>query len=327
MALEARRPLRGVLPIRPGGLARGDVAPHGISEGRRVETCALCRRRLHPLLTPALLDRVFAACDEPARLSGHFPGHRQADRGGAAETHFALLSDAFDGRSEAENPSPPCSVDCKIQSTSIGVQPVRRRLHPARRQPVNCPRSHRLIFSVPSQKRTRRQEGPNRPISRPIRSVRVYGIAWQYMRRRRSECALLSWLWGTDGKGRWRRRWDSNPRYPLGYTPLAGERLRPLGHVSADGYSRASTGYTRRNSSQVCSCVQGSQTLKSALKGTGRHRSGARFGQLPSAPSRPRQPGTRRIFGAPVARPETVAGAISGSAASVRSPSGKETSS
>lgn len=31
---------------------------------------------------------------------------------------------------------------------------------------------------------------------------------------------------------KWRRRWDSNPRYPSGYTPLAGERLRPLGHLS-----------------------------------------------------------------------------------------------
>ena len=33
--------------------------------------------------------------------------------------------------------------------------------------------------------------------------------------------------------GKWRRRWDSNPRDPSGPTPLAGERLRPLGHVSA----------------------------------------------------------------------------------------------
>ena len=32
----------------------------------------------------------------------------------------------------------------------------------------------------------------------------------------------------------WRRRRDSNPRDPSGPTPLAGERLRPLGHVSAD---------------------------------------------------------------------------------------------
>ena len=31
----------------------------------------------------------------------------------------------------------------------------------------------------------------------------------------------------------WRRRRDSNPRDPSGPTPLAGERLRPLGHVSA----------------------------------------------------------------------------------------------
>ena len=35
----------------------------------------------------------------------------------------------------------------------------------------------------------------------------------------------------------WRRRWDSNPRYPSGYTPLAGERLRPLGHLSARGFT------------------------------------------------------------------------------------------
>ncbi len=37
----------------------------------------------------------------------------------------------------------------------------------------------------------------------------------------------------------WRRRWDSNPRYPLGYTPLAGERLRPLGHLSGGSPDRA----------------------------------------------------------------------------------------
>ena len=30
----------------------------------------------------------------------------------------------------------------------------------------------------------------------------------------------------------WRRGRDSNPRYGLPYTPLAGERLRPLGHLS-----------------------------------------------------------------------------------------------
>ncbi len=31
---------------------------------------------------------------------------------------------------------------------------------------------------------------------------------------------------------KWRRRRDSNPRYRSRYTPLAGERLRPLGHFS-----------------------------------------------------------------------------------------------
>ena len=35
-------------------------------------------------------------------------------------------------------------------------------------------------------------------------------------------------------RDQWRRRWDSNPRDPSGPTPLAGERLRPLGHVSVD---------------------------------------------------------------------------------------------
>ena len=34
------------------------------------------------------------------------------------------------------------------------------------------------------------------------------------------------------GRGKWRRGRDSNPRYHLWYTPLAGERLRPLGHLS-----------------------------------------------------------------------------------------------
>ena len=33
---------------------------------------------------------------------------------------------------------------------------------------------------------------------------------------------------------KWRRRRDSNPRDGFPPTPLAGERLRPLGHVSAD---------------------------------------------------------------------------------------------
>ena len=35
----------------------------------------------------------------------------------------------------------------------------------------------------------------------------------------------------------WRRRRDSNPRDPSEPTPLAGERLRPLGHISADAYT------------------------------------------------------------------------------------------
>src|ERR1700732_5211049 len=34
-------------------------------------------------------------------------------------------------------------------------------------------------------------------------------------------------------KGYWRRERDSNPRRALTLTPLAGVRLRPLGHLSA----------------------------------------------------------------------------------------------
>ena len=45
----------------------------------------------------------------------------------------------------------------------------------------------------------------------------------------------------------WRRRRDSNPRDPFGSTPLAGERLRPLGHVSADPSSQPGTERQGRN--------------------------------------------------------------------------------
>src|ERR1700732_4496900 len=33
-------------------------------------------------------------------------------------------------------------------------------------------------------------------------------------------------------KGRWRRGWDSNPRYGFPYTRFPSERLQPLGHLS-----------------------------------------------------------------------------------------------
>ena len=35
---------------------------------------------------------------------------------------------------------------------------------------------------------------------------------------------------------KWRRGRDSNPRYALTYTPLAGARLQPLGHLSSAEY-------------------------------------------------------------------------------------------
>ena len=58
--------------------------------------------------------------------------------------------------------------------------------------------------------------------------------------------------------GFWRRRRDSNPRDPSGPTPLAGERLRPLGHVSADGStilsnSKTSGKYKKPSLFTICS--------------------------------------------------------------------------
>ena len=80
---------------------------------------------------------------------------------------------------------------------------------------------------------------------------------------------------------RWRRRWDSNPRDPSGPTPLAGERLRPLGHISAAGYSRASIGYTRVNWPFIETCRDGPQALEMAWKDTERNSFWARHGHRP----------------------------------------------
>src|SRR6056297_3274605 len=71
-------------------------------------------------------------------------------------------------------------------------------------------------------------------------------------------------------------------------TPLAGERLRPLGHVSVDGYNRASIGDTRENSPSCLNTNSVPQTLEMALKGTGKHPLWARSGQ-PKRPSIPRR--------------------------------------
>ena len=83
-----------------------------------------------------------------------------------------------------------------------------------------------------------------------------------------------------DFKGNWRRRRDSNPRDGFPSTPLAGERLRPLGHVSTDGYSRTTDGNSSINSA-TCGAAEGvSQTPEKARKRTGMNRLWARFGQF-----------------------------------------------
>ncbi len=68
--------------------------------------------------------------------------------------------------------------------------------------------------------------------------------------------------------------------------PLAGERLRPLGHISTDAYSQANIGITRRKS-HFSKFARGLQKpVKMALNGTERHRVWERFGQLPSQTKR-----------------------------------------
>ena len=83
-------------------------------------------------------------------------------------------------------------------------------------------------------------------------------------------------------RGKWRRRWDSNPRGALTPTPLAGERLRPLGHVSVNAYSRASDGFTRQKFNHLAVCCEARQTPEMAWKRTAQHRMWERFGILPT---------------------------------------------
>ncbi len=79
----------------------------------------------------------------------------------------------------------------------------------------------------------------------------------------------------------WRRRRDSNPRDPSGPTPLAGERLRPLGHVSTDAYSQVNIGVTRQKPPVLKFSYLGKNTLKMALSGTEWHWVWETFGQFP----------------------------------------------
>ena len=62
----------------------------------------------------------------------------------------------------------------------------------------------------------------------PIPIVGMNGGSW------RDAISIFSYFQCNMKKG-WRRRRDSNPRYRSRYTPLAGERLRPLGHISVGG--------------------------------------------------------------------------------------------
>ena len=66
----------------------------------------------------------------------------------------------------------------------------------------------------------------------------------------------------------------------LPVTPLAGERLRPLGHVSTDAYSRANTYITRRFLSFSKLLCDGQIRQETAGNSSFRHQFWARSGQF-----------------------------------------------
>lgn len=95
---------------------------------------------------------------------------------------------------------------------------------------------------------------------------------------------------GFNENGGWRRRRDSNPRNGLPFTPLAGERLRPLGHVSADAYSQGNIGNTRPfcpSSEKPC---HRRKLAREPRGNTEKHRIRAEPGRFPLQRKRPRRP-------------------------------------
>ena len=83
-------------------------------------------------------------------------------------------------------------------------------------------------------------------------------------------------------EGKWRRRWDSNPRDPFGSTPLAGERLRPLGHVSADPSTGQPPGKTRPKA------PRGASSARSPAAPAGRNPARTQREHCPCRRGRPR---------------------------------------
>ena len=62
----------------------------------------------------------------------------------------------------------------------------------------------------------------------------VYAIATQSQAYAHSELGEFK-----QAEGRWRREWDSNPRYGFPYTRFPSERLKPLGHPSGNAAAGA----------------------------------------------------------------------------------------
>jgi hypothetical protein len=68
---------------------------------------------------------------------------------------------------------------------------------------------------------------------------------------------------GYTRRTRWsqrRRRWDSNPRDPLGSGDFQGRYLRPLGHSSAGSLLTAAVGYPQRVTGWSACRVRDAQT-------------------------------------------------------------------
>ena len=182
-----------------------------------------------------------------------------------------------------------------------------RRIHP-RHLPVPRPRHprHRLRTALPASQedqhihRARRptprhQGGRRGHLARELHALRSWilrsGAENLAAPRQPVRHEVVTHVLGTNcypcvraGQGRWRRGWDSNPRYAFTYTRVPGVRLKPLGHLSAGAllcrasgaFSSETVGPSRagapvalrtRGSAHVCHCRTGNLRRKRPLAG------------------------------------------------------------
>src|SRR4030095_433251 len=59
--------------------------------------------------------------------------------------------------------------------------------------------------------------------------------------------------------GKWRRGWDSNPRYGFPHARFRGECFQPLSHLSAVGFLRLTDDFKKRQRQHDPCCVRSEQ--------------------------------------------------------------------